>query len=166
MGTVQRACTIPQIFNERSNTTYLREIHVIHFSQRAAILLLAAAVWGQTPGGPIPFSQLDPVRRTVDVSMIQAAEAHAAEVQRRQAMENEKRIFEQKFNRLAIALRRFADEYNNDHGNVWPLREAQALQEACRNLQRSPFFGKRPAVHQNTLTTRLGNSQVEHESGQ
>ena len=50
-------------------------------------------------------------------------------------MNEERRRFEQKFNRLVDALDEFQREYNASRGLVWPKKKADALKKALRDLR-------------------------------
>src|SRR5215471_7403612 len=45
--------------------------------------------------------------------------------------------FERKFNVLIQALARFSDVYRKGQGSVWPRKEAEAVQKAYRDLEKS-----------------------------
>ncbi|HLK51131.1 MAG TPA: hypothetical protein VKT49_23475 [Bryobacteraceae bacterium] len=79
-------------------------------------------------------AQVDPVRRAEMVEAIAAAQAavqqHAATPQ----SQEERRRFEEKFNRLVSAMEDFQREYNASRGQVWPQREAEALKKAIKDL--------------------------------
>src|SRR5262245_44968269 len=88
--------------------------------------------------GPV---QLPPEVRVIDGNVEMA---QVMEQKQRLADELEKRHFEERFNTLVNALQSFAKEYNKGHGNVWPLRQAEALQKACHDLERSRFLKSKP----------------------
>jgi hypothetical protein len=78
--------------------------------------------------------QADAVRR-VEVTQA-AAMAQASAVERAKALrtEDERRRFEEKFNRLVSAMDAFQREYNASGGKVWPRKEADALKKAIQAL--------------------------------
>ena len=80
-------------------------------------------------------TQADSVRR---VEIAQAAvNAQAAAVEQASAArsEDERRHFEEKFNRLVSAMDAFQREYNASRGKVWPKKEADALKKAIQDLR-------------------------------
>jgi hypothetical protein len=78
--------------------------------------------------------QADAVRR-VEITQA-AAMAQASAVERAKALrtEDERRRFEEKFNRLVSAMDAFQREYNASGGKVWPRKEADALKKAIQAL--------------------------------
>jgi hypothetical protein len=77
---------------------------------------------------------MDPVRGTEFEQILmknQAIVEHAKTdaVLRRNAQ------FHQRFNDLVDAVAGFAAEYNQNHGQVWPAKKAEALRRAMRALE-------------------------------
>lgn len=54
----------------------------------------------------------------------------------------ERRALSNRYEKLVDALNRFVDKYNENRGTVWPLKEAQAVQKAYRDFERSMQVGK------------------------
>ena len=69
--------------------------------------------------------------------MANAARARAEELHRIDTSDQERRRFEEKFNRLIDALRDFTDDYNRSTGNVWPAKKAEAVSKAFRELEQT-----------------------------
>lgn len=44
--------------------------------------------------------------------------------------------FERRYSGLVKAMNTFAEKYNQSKGTVWPLKEADAVRKAFRNLER------------------------------
>ena len=81
--------------------------------------------------------QSDPIRSLDAITMVNAARSRAIEAQQRQTQEQVRREFEHKFNRLIDALQKFTEEYNRAPGQVWPVKNAEALSKAFRDLERT-----------------------------
>jgi hypothetical protein len=62
------------------------------------------------------------------------AQASAAEQASASRTEDERRHFEEKFNRLVSAMDAFQRKYNASGGQVWPKKEADALKRAIQAL--------------------------------
>jgi hypothetical protein len=71
------------------------------------------------------------------LTMAAAASARAEELHRRDASDQERRHFEEKFNKLIDALQDFTREYNRSNGNVWPAKKVEAVNKALRELERT-----------------------------
>ena len=91
-----------------------------------------------------PTRTLDYLRMTNPQKFYEMSEpqARVAQLQRH--------LFEQRFQKLVDALQRFSDKYTQGRGHVWPLREAEALRKAYRNLERSMPETALPAIHSGT----------------
>src|SRR5262249_15731648 len=74
-----------------------------------------------------------------------APSAQASLDERRRADKEEMRLFTERFNKLVDAIRTFADEYNKGQGNIWPMRQAEALRKAYRELDHSMTGRTEPA---------------------
>jgi hypothetical protein len=74
-----------------------------------------------------------------------------------QGAELQGRVLEQRFNKLVDSLRHFVDAYNRGQGNVWPMKEAEALRKAYRNFERSMPLKVRPVPRSGP--TDAGNSR-------
>jgi hypothetical protein len=72
--------------------------------------------------------------------VVEAGKTHAVEQQQRRENIEEKRRFSEGFNNLVDALRRFADAYNGGQGEVWPVKEADALRKAYHELERNRLW--------------------------
>ena len=81
---------------------------------------------------PVPK---DPVRAAEvrERALVDSARQHERDVKARQDLQQ--RNFEAKFNQLVDAVANFAKQYNKGKGQVWPLREAEKLRNAMRELQ-------------------------------
>ena len=94
--------------------------------------MLAALV---LTAGLFQFSAQDPVRGNDMALLVMSAQAAAqAQPPQEAASREEKRRFEEKFNRLIDALMDFQKEYNASKGLVWPVKKAEALKKAIRDL--------------------------------
>ena len=74
---------------------------------------------------------------------------HDRELKIRQ--ETERREFERRFNDFVKAVGNFVDGYNRGKGNVWPKREADKLEKAMQNLQKSLGSYQRPTPGTKTV---------------
>jgi hypothetical protein len=90
-----------------------------------------------TPFFWVALFQHDPVRPFEAQTMVAAAQARAMQEQQRQASSLKQRGFEQKFNELVNALSEFVRKYNGAQGQVWPAKEAEALRNALREVERA-----------------------------
>jgi hypothetical protein len=92
--------------------------------------LVATALW-----------QWDANFRVIDL----AVKGQVQEQQRlRQSSEEiRKHLFKQRFDRLAAAMRDFAETYNRDQGRVWPAKQAQELRKAMQELEELEEFQTR-----------------------
>jgi hypothetical protein len=91
--------------------------------------------------------QRDPVRPMAESTMTRAAVTRAMgfpEDRDRRVAEAQRRQFELKFNSLVEALARFSDAYRKGQGNVWPLKEAEGIRKAYREMERNMQLGKFP----------------------
>ncbi len=79
----------------------------------------------------------DPIRTAEQApKMVQAQARAIAEANKRQEAW-QRRTFEERFNALVKAAGAFAERYNESGGNVWPQREATALDKALADLQKT-----------------------------
>ncbi len=79
-------------------------------------------------------TQVDPVKRAEILEAVPAAQASAQEHARTAQSQEERRRFEEKFNRLVTALAEFQREYSASDGQVWPRKQADALKKAIKDL--------------------------------
>jgi hypothetical protein len=93
-------------------------------------VVLAGLLWGC-------LFQSDPVRSLEALTMANAASARAEELHRKDASDQERRHFEEKFNKLIDALQDFTQEYNRSNGNVWPAKKVEAVNKALRELEQT-----------------------------
>lgn len=89
----------------------------------------------------------DTIHRVGDFFVIEHAKPQTIEEAQRRQNEREIRLFELRFDKLAEALRQFATEYNKTHGNVWPLKQAEALRKASRDLDHSMSLKRQPTIY-------------------
>ena len=89
--------------------------------------------------------QRDPVRPLDALQKAAAAAPAISESQRRPA-DPDQALPEKRFQKLVDALQRFADEYNRDRAELWPLHQAEAVRESYRDFERSLFAGDRPRL--------------------
>jgi len=78
--------------------------------------------------------QADAVRRVEITQAAVMAQASATERAKTLRTEDERRRFEEKFNRLVSAMDAFQREYNASGGKVWPRKEADVLKKAIQTL--------------------------------
>jgi hypothetical protein len=81
--------------------------------------------------------QRDLMRPLDELKMTNPAKVEAMTEPQHHVADLQRRLFEERFRKLVDAMQRFADTYDKAHGNVWPLKEADALKKACDNLERS-----------------------------
>ena len=93
-------------------------------------MVLAGLLWGC-------LFQSDPVRSLEALTMANAANARAEELHRKDASDQERRQFEEKFNKLIDALQGFTQEYNRSNGSVWPAKKVEAVNKALRELEQT-----------------------------
>lgn len=79
-------------------------------------------------------TQVDSVRRIEIEQAAVMAEAAAAGQAPALGNEEERRRFEEKFNRLVSAMDAFQRQYNASGGKIWPKKEADALKKAIQAL--------------------------------
>lgn len=77
-------------------------------------------------------TQADSARRIEIAQAVIEARASAATEQAKAVTDDERRRFEDKFNRLVSAMDNFQREYNASGGKVWPKKEADALKKAIQ----------------------------------
>lgn len=83
---------------------------------------------------------LDPVR-SFDVAVnAQKAQVTSLDAYRQRVQDDEKRLFEQRFNRLVTALQEFNQEYSCAGGAVWPKAKVDAVNKAIHDLQATPSW--------------------------
>ena len=51
--------------------------------------------------------------------------------------QQERRELSHRYVKLVEALNHFADKYNSNRGNVWPMKEAEAVQRAYHDFERT-----------------------------
>ena len=89
----------------------------------------------------------DTISRVGDFFVIEHAKTQTIEEAERRVNEQEIRLLEHRFDKLADALRQFAAEYNKTQGNVWPLKQAEAVRKASRDLDRSMSLKRQPTIY-------------------
>jgi hypothetical protein len=104
---------------------------------RIAGMVLAGLLWGC-------LFQSDPVRSLEALTMANTANARNEELHRKDASDQERRQFEEKFNKLIDALQGFTQEYNRSNGHVWPAKKVEAVNKALRELEQTrPWRGNK-----------------------
>ena len=81
--------------------------------------------------------QADPVRANEIAQAVYHAQASAQKTQRERQLSSETQDFEVRFNALTRALDDFMKVYNDGRGQVWPRKEAAALEKAMAEVQRT-----------------------------
>ena len=81
--------------------------------------------------------QIDAANPFDATARMAAASARANEIQHRNASDQERRDFEEKFNKLLDALQGFSQEYNKSRGSVWPAKKVEAVNRALRELMQT-----------------------------
>ena len=90
--------------------------------------------------------QSDPIRPLDAHLMTNAATTRALQEHQRRAGEEERREFEQRFNKFIDTLQGFSNAYKQSQGQVWPRKEAEAIRKAYRDLERHmPLNGREDA---------------------
>jgi len=93
-------------------------------------MILTGLLWGC-------LLQIDPLSPFDAVAMAADASAHAQEVRQQNTVAQERRDFEDKFNKLINALLSFSREYNGSRGSVWPKKKAEAINKALQDLEQT-----------------------------
>ena len=78
----------------------------------------------------------DPVRAAEQAQLLLQHQTRGLAAGAQQEMVLQRHSFEAKFNALLKAAKAFATKYNEGRGDVWPQREAIALQRALADLQK------------------------------
>jgi hypothetical protein len=97
--------------------------------------------------------QQDPTRTLDYLRMTNPQKFHEMSEPQARVAQLQRHLFEQRFQKLVDAVQRFSDQYNKGRGYVWPLKEAEALRKAYRNLERSMPETALPAIHSETEAT-------------
>jgi soluble cytochrome b562 len=80
-------------------------------------------------------TQVDSARRLEIAQAITSAQSAAQARSKTVQTAEERRRFEEKFNRLITALDNFQREYNASSGQVWPAKQALELKKALKDLR-------------------------------
>ena len=78
----------------------------------------------------------DPLRAAEQAQLLMQAHSRALAAAAQKVKVSQRQSFEAKFNALLKAAEAFAAKYNEGLGEVWPQREAIALQKALADLQK------------------------------
>ena len=89
--------------------------------------------------------QSDQVRQMDTYTMAIEARTRDFEERKKSMAEQERKQFEQRFNKLIDAIHRFSDEYNKSKGAVWPAKHAEQVKKAFRELEQTSSWPKLPA---------------------
>ena len=93
-------------------------------------MVLTGLLWGC-------LFQSDPVRPLDALIMENAARSQTQGLHQKNPSDQERRRFEEKFNKLIDALQDFTQEYNRSKGHVWPIKEVEAVNKALRELEQT-----------------------------
>src|SRR5262245_7372964 len=77
----------------------------------------------------------DPIRQHELRERALRGQIQTAEPERVAREVRQRKLFEQRFNRLVAAVESFAREYNKSKGRVWSMKEADELRAAMEQLQ-------------------------------
>lgn len=80
---------------------------------------------------------VDPVRSGDVARLLREAHLASADQAKAEYARRKNQEFKQRFTELAKTVREFAEAYNETQGQVWPRKQADALQKAMEALQRS-----------------------------
>ena len=86
----------------------------------------------------LPGFAADPVR-SAELAEHQA-KAVVSDQKAKMAADAEAAAFHAKFNKMLEAMRAFTSEYNESQGQAWPARRAAELDQAMREMQKSPMW--------------------------
>ena len=112
----------------------LGEVPVFYFRLFACSLMCAALCCAADPVHDIEARVKSMYSQTDD------AAKRMLEFQREQ-----RRTFEDRFNRLVEAVEKFAVDYNTNKGQVWPHEKAEALRRAMLDLQKQEMAFRKEA---------------------
>ena len=85
----------------------------------------------------LPQAVSDPVRSTEMAALRLRAQTEAVARDRNEQVLRSRQDFEAKFKKLVDALHEFSQEYNQQNGQVAPLKKIQAIQKAIHDLEQT-----------------------------